>query len=61
MKSELRAIENEFEALAARLAALMNHYAEDPTSADAEEKMRRAFQKATEAVALLRIYRTRSL
>jgi hypothetical protein len=36
----------------------MNHYAEDPMSADAEEKVRRAFEKATQAVALLRMYRT---
>jgi hypothetical protein len=58
MQSELRKIENDFEALAARLAALMNHYAEDPTSADAQESVGRAFGKATEALALLRMYRT---
>ena len=68
MQSELRAIEKEFEALAERLAALMNDYAEDPRPAHAPERLRRAFEratelrrafeKATEVVTVLRMYRT---
>jgi hypothetical protein len=54
MPAQLRAIEDDFEELAKTLAALIDQYDEDPTTASRLESLRAAHDKAKRGAELVR-------
>lgn len=57
MHEQLRAIEDDFEKLAARLASLIDLYDGDPAAAAHVDSLRAALDKVTRGVELVRLYR----